>query len=111
MVTKIECKRLMKTMNDEPASAWMVLARCAVGLTVIVLIAVIGYSEHADRGASLAAATAVAASAADSADARAQEHSKQVFDERRQRFQGNAEGHTVASEAAEQSSRTSAVLH
>ena len=86
MATNIERTRLMKTMNDEPANAWMVLARCAVGLAVVVLIAVTGYSEDANRNAPGAADTTVAASASDPMNTRAQEHRKQVFDERRQQI-------------------------
>ena len=111
MATKIERKRLMKTINDEPANAWMVLAICAVGLAVVVLIAVIGYSEDANRNASPVPASTLAASTPDTANARAQAHRKQVFDERRHSFAGNAGRHTVASEAAEPSNRMSAVLH
>jgi hypothetical protein len=83
-------------MHAEPASVWMVLAKCTAGLAVIALITVIGYSEHADRGI---ARTAVAVAASDVEGKRAQEHRKQLFDQRRQRFQGSGEQHRVASEA------------
>jgi hypothetical protein len=76
-------RRLLKAMNEGPLNAKMVLAKCAAGLTVIVLIAVTGASESLDHGAAGDVAAAVAPPAAHPM----QEHRKQVFDERRSRLE------------------------
>ena len=109
MLSSVERRRLLKVIDVEPINAWMVLAKCAAGLVVIVLVAAVGFSQPADRGTSLAAA-AVAVPVTGRFDQSAQEHRKQVFDERRQRFQGNAARHSVASEAVEPSNQMSAIL-
>lgn len=96
MQSSFERRRLLKITHREPASVWMVLAECTAGLAVIALITVIGYSEHADRGV---ARTSVAAAASDVEGKRAQEHRKQLFDQRRQRFQGSGEQRRAASES------------
>ena len=96
MQSSFERRRLLKIMHAEPASVWMVLAKCTAGLAVIALITVIGYSEHADHEV---ARSPVATAAPEVAGERAHEHRKQLFDQRRQRFQGSDEQRSVASEA------------
>ena len=110
MQSSSERKRLLKVMKDESANAWLVLVKCAVGLAVIVLIAVAGKNGHADLGASVAATTAVAVSAVEQKEKRALEHRKQVFDERRQRFQGIADRNSVAQKAQQPSNQLPVTL-
>ena len=110
MQSSVERKRLLKMMKDGPANAWMVLVKCASGLALIVLIAVIGISGHADRSAPAAATNAVAASAVEHAEKTAHEHRKHVFDERRQRFQGGAERKSVAGQAVQPANRLPVTL-
>ena len=97
MQSSIERRRLLQAMNAEPAHAWMVLAKCAAGLAVIVLLAAIGASERLDYGAAGNVAAAVTLHARQSA----QEHRKQVFDDRRARFERGAGRHSIAREAVE----------
>lgn len=80
MQSSMQRHRLLKAMNAEPVHAWMVLAKCAAGLAVIVLIAVIGTSESLDHGAADNVSAAVTPGGKP-----VQEHRKQVFDERRAR--------------------------
>ena len=79
-------QRMPKMMHAEPASVWLALAECIAGLAVIALVAVVGYSEYTDRSV---ARPSVAAATSDAQNTRAQEHRKQLFDQRRQRFQGS----------------------
>lgn len=92
MQSSIERRRLLKAMNPEPVRAWIVLAKCAGGLTAIVLLAVIDAGDGGDHGA----ACNVAAAATLHAAQPAQEHRKQVFDDRRRRFHGNTGHRSVA---------------
>ena len=82
---------LLETLNIEPVQASLTLAKCAAGLAVIVLIAVIGATDRGDRGAVSHVAAGTPASVQP-----AQQHRKQVFDGRRARFQGYAERRSVA---------------
>lgn len=96
MQSSFERTRLLKMMHAEPASVWRALAKCAAGPAVVALIATIGYSERADHEV---ARSPVATTAPELAGERALEHRKQLFDQRRQRFQGSHEQRSVASEA------------
>ena len=84
-------------MNAEPVHAWLVLARCATGLAVIVLLSLVGVRASVDQGA----ARHVAAAAAPHARPPAQQHRKQVFDDRRARFERSAGRHRIAGEVRE----------
>ena len=86
MLSSSEHRRMLKMMHAEPASVWMAIAECIAALAAIALVAVIGYSEYADRSV---ARPSVAAAASEAQNTRAQEHRKQLFDQRRQRFQGS----------------------
>lgn len=50
MQSSIERERLMKTMHDEPANAWAVLAGCAAGLAIIALLVVMVVSDERIMG-------------------------------------------------------------
>lgn len=105
MVSSSERRKLLKSMNGEPAGAWFILAKCAAGLAVTVLIAVIGASERGDRETGSEVAVVVPPTAQP-----AQVHRKQVFDERRARFSGGADQRSVAGVAVRPSNRLSTVL-
>ena len=83
MQSSIERRRLLKAMNEGPVYAGLVLAKCATGLAVIVLLALIGAHESLDRGAAGNVAAASTPAAAQPVGA----HRKQVFDERRSRLE------------------------
>ena len=42
MLSSMERRKLLKQMQQEPVRSYMVLAKCAAGLTIVALIAVIG---------------------------------------------------------------------
>ena len=135
MVSSSERRKLLKSMNGEPAGAWFILAKCAAGLAVTVLIAVIGASEKSGLGDGNAAKIVVPAAAQyayddhedgfdplpkiDQAtaapsrhvgDSQAQSHRKQVFDQRRARFDGGADTRSVAGVTVRPSNHLSTVL-
>src|SRR5712671_2380047 len=86
MLRSSEHRRMPKMMHAEPASVWMAIAECIAALAAIALVAVIGYSEYADR---TVARSSVAAATSEMQNTRAQEHRKQLFDQPRERFQGS----------------------
>ena len=90
-------RRLLTAMNAEPVHAWLVLVRCAAGLTVIVLLSLIGVRASIDPGAP----RHVAARAAPHAGQLVQKHRKQMFDERRARFERGGDRHSIAGEVRE----------
>ena len=97
MQNSMQRHRLIKAMHVEQGRAWTVLAKCAVGLAVIALIAAIGAGDSFDQAAGGSPAAAFTARTGQPAQA----HRKQVFDERRARFAGGAGRHRVAGEATE----------
>ena len=102
MPSSIDRRRVLQAMNAQFENAWLVLARCAVGLAVIALIAVIGAADLA-AGGSVAAVTSPSAQPA-------QQHRKEVFDERRARFDGGADPRSVAGVRVRPANRLSTVL-
>ncbi len=105
MQSSMQRHRLLKAMNAEPVHAWMILAKCAAGLAVIVLIAVIGLDAPFDTATGAPTSVAAIAAAGAHANTRSQPHRKQVFDERRVRFAGAAGRRSLASEAVEPANR------
>ncbi len=97
MQSSIECRRLLKMMSDEPINVRFAMAKCAAGLAIVVLLVVMAVSDERVIGGSVAQGTTPPRAAA--AEVSAEAHRKQVFDERRQSFQGDAERRSVASEA------------
>ena len=89
-----ERKQLLDTMYQEYVNAAVILAKCGVGLVIVVLLVTMVASDGRVMDGS-AAQSAIPPGAAASAEA----HRKQEFDQRRQRFQGNAERRSVASQA------------
>lgn len=108
MQSSSERRRLEKAMADEPVDAWLVLTKCATGLAIVVLLVVLVVSDERVMSVYLAQRAAPVPAAA--AGTSAEEHRKQVFAERRQRFQGDAGQHSVASEMAEQSNQLPVVM-
>ena len=103
MQTSKQRRRLLQEMESEPFRTWAVLAKCAGGLAVIVLIAVIGAGSTDDPEA-----ISRAKDAAPHASQPAQQHRKQVFDERRARFAGAS--HNIASETSQRAAPLSSML-
>ncbi len=110
MQSRVERERLLKLMGREPVGSWLVLARCAAGLAVIVLIVIFGLGAPINVVAPTPKPAAVAAAAGAPANMRSQPHRKLVFDERRARFEGGADRHSIASEAAQPIDRLPVVL-
>lgn len=84
MQTSKQRHRLLRDLESEPLRTWAILAICGGGLAIIFFIALIGSGSNDNREA--IARAQQAAPAAQPAEG----HRRQVFDERRQRFDGNA---------------------
>ncbi len=91
MQTSNRLRRLLRELESEPLRTWAVLAKCGGGLAVIVLVALIGAGSADDRET-----IARAKEAAPPAVQPAQAHRQQVFNERRQRFNGGNAPRNVA---------------
>jgi hypothetical protein len=96
MQTSKQRRRLLKDMESEPFRSWVTLAKCGGGLAALVLIAVIGANERDGREA-----VSRAKDIAPHAVQPAQQHRKQVFDERRARFARGVPDHNIASETSQ----------
>jgi hypothetical protein len=93
-----ERQRLLSTMADAPTQALAVVLKCAVCLALLTLLVVVGGNRETDGVAPGARGSApYAASAAELSGAAT--HRKEVFDERRARFAGNASERRVAETA------------
>jgi hypothetical protein len=96
MQTSNKRRRLLKDIESEPFRSWVVLAKCGGWLAVIVLVTVIG-AGSTDNPEIISRAK----NAAPYAPQPAQQHRKQVFDERRARFARSAPSHNIASETSQ----------
>ena len=103
-----ERKQLLGTMYQEPVNPAVILAECAAGLAIVVLLVVMAVSDG--RVIDGAAAQGTIPPRAAAAGVSAEAHRKHVFDGRRQRFQGNAERRSVASEAVEPGNQSPVAL-
>jgi hypothetical protein len=83
-----ERQRLIRQVGDEPALLARGAAKCAAGLLILVLLALIA-AGSGDEGGIDRAARANADGAIATAVPRAEAHRKQVFDERRARFESS----------------------
>ncbi len=108
MQSSSERKQLLDTMYQEHVNPAAILAKCAAGLAIVVLLVTMGASDGRVMDGSAAQGTTPPRAAA--AGMRAEEHRKQVFDERRQRFQSIAEQRSVASQAVEPANQSPVVL-
>lgn len=108
MQSSRERKRLLDTMYQEHVNPAAILAKCVAGLAIVVLLVTMVVSDGRVMDGSAAQVTTPPRAAA--AGMRADEHRKQVFDERRQRFQRNTEQRSVASKAVESVNQSPVVL-
>jgi hypothetical protein len=93
-----ERQRLASTLSDEPAHALGVVLKCAVCLALLTLLVVIGGNQGKPDTAPEARVSAPHAASATKLTGAAA-HRKEVFDERRARFAGNASERHVAKTA------------
>jgi hypothetical protein len=92
MFISMQRKRMLEQMKDGLESrGWMIVARCATGLGIVALIALVG-AGNADRGAN-----AVRGSATQSAAKAAEQHRRVLFDQRRERYEQQTDGGRFAS--------------
>ena len=91
-------QRLVSTMSDEPTYALGVVLKCGICLALLTLLVVIGSTREEDGVASDARGSAPHAMAAAKFGGAAA-HRKEVFDERRARFAGNASERSVGKTA------------
>ena len=104
MQSRIERERLLKLMGDGPVASRLVLWRCAAGLAAIAAVAIIGVGTPVNDVATRARVAAPLADANDaSQQPRSQPHRKQVFDERRKRFNSGGGRQSALSEIAKPS--------
>ena len=98
MQTSLDRQRLLKMYHDDPAlRARLVIFRCAAGLAIIGLIAVIGLSDQSSPpDASNVAAMKMRANAA-------AEHRREVLEERQKRFQATDEQRAATYEGVAES--------
>ena len=106
MQTSNRRRRLLRELDSEPLRTWAVLAKCGAGLAVIALIALIGAGSADDRET-----MARAKEAAPPAVQPAQAHRQQVFNERRQRFNGGNAPRNVAGKLAPPANRLAFMPH
>jgi len=94
-----ERKQLVSTMTVEPAHALGVVLKCGVCLALLTLLLVIG-SFREDDGTAPEARGGAPHAAAVAGSSGAAAHRKEVFEERRARFAGNASNRTFAGVAS-----------
>jgi hypothetical protein len=107
MQNSIERRRLHRKLYDEPVCAWFVLAKCAAGLAIVTLLAAIAVSE--ERGASSTLAHRPIQKAATGTPENAEAHRRQLFAQRRLRFNGGDGRRSVVSETTDARSWSSTV--
>ena len=95
-----ERERLHKMLGDEPICAWFVLAKCAAGFAVVILLCVMSPREARVMDGVMVENSVGRATAGNRMNAA--QHRKQVFTERHERFNGDAGQRSVVSEAGGQ---------
>ncbi|MEO5765347.1 MAG: hypothetical protein ABIR52_08580 [Casimicrobiaceae bacterium] len=91
----------MRTMSGEPLHAAATVLKCAVGLALLALIAVIGVSGNNNEMVASATSGAGRASTWTGSWGPAAAHRKQVFDERRAQLESAEPSRVVAGSARE----------
>lgn len=86
----------LKAIHGAPLHVWIVLAGCATGLAMVTLVCAVGVARPIAQPAAAGPAQNVTHSSAQ----RVQEHRKQVYDERRQSWQGRGGRESVADKSA-----------
>ena len=86
-------KRMLEQMKDGLESrGWMIVARCSTGLGIVALIALVG-AGGAHRGDGV-----IRTNDAQYAAKAAEQHRRDVFDQRRERYGRETEGRRLARE-------------
>lgn len=93
-----ERNRLVSTMTVKRARALGVVLKCGICLALLTLLLVIGNAREKD-GVALEAGNGMPHSAAIAILPSAAAHRKEVFDDRRARYAGNATERTLAETA------------
>lgn len=88
MLSTTERQRLMRQFGGEPALRARAVAKCAAGMLILLLLVLLAAGSGDDGGIDRAA-RANADGAIATAAPRAEAHRKQVFDERRARFESS----------------------
>lgn len=83
-------ERLMRMTSDESAYGVATVVKCGACIGFLALLTVIGFSTSVNDAATPVATSAVRDNASAQVGIRAEAHRKQVFDERRARFEGTA---------------------
>lgn len=83
-------ERLMRMASDEPAHGVATTVKCGACIGLLALLSVIGFGTGVNDAASPVAASTARNDASAHVGIRAEAHRKQVFDERRARFDGAA---------------------
>ncbi len=94
MENSIGRNRRLKAIRSDPVP-WIALVRCAAGLAIVVLISAIGIHWPAVRPGTIQAHAATWLGSKE-----AQAHRKQVYDERRERWQGRGRRENIAEKPA-----------
>jgi hypothetical protein len=98
IMNSTERQRLVSTMADEPTRALGVVLKCGICLALLTLLVVIGGAREKE-GAAPEARGSAPHSAAVAKLPSAAAHRKEVFDDRRARFAGNASERNIAGTA------------
>ena len=106
MQTSSQRRRPLRELESEPLRTWVLLAKCGGGLAVIGLIALIG-TGSSDNHEMIARAKEAPPPAVQPAQA----HRQQVFNERRQRFNGGNAPRNVAGKLAPSANRMAFMPH
>lgn len=100
MLTSKQRRRLVRDLESEPIRTWAIVAKCSGGLAVIALIALINAGSNENREA-----VARANEAAPPTGRAPEKHREQVFNERRQRFNGGNSPRNVAGQPPQPANR------
>ena len=94
-------ERLMRMTFDESAYGFAAMAKCVVCIGLLALLTVIGFGASADDAATAGALSAGRGNTVAHVAVRAEAHRKQVFDERRARFERSDTQLSTAATAVE----------
>jgi hypothetical protein len=98
IMNSMERQRLVSTLSDEPAHALGVVLKCCIGLFLLTLLVAIGGGWGNDGTATVSRGDSQHAEAA-SHPGNAAAHRREVFDERRARFESKASADQYAAVA------------
>ena len=105
MYSSLDRHRFRKMVNDDPTlRTWLLTTRCAAGVRIIALIAVIGVAEHDNEGARHDVASMQAV------PRMAEQDRREKFEERRRRFAATDDQRAKPREVGERSEAEQATL-